>query len=462
MAEPIPAPARDPLRRALGILAVIVFVVVAVGVPMRASYGARTTGDEPHYLLTALSLAEDHDLDVADERREVRYLPFSETPPLIQAEIGSGGRQVEPHDPLLPAVLAPAMALGGWVLAKLVLAAMAAAVAVVTAAVAVRRWGVSIGVAAWTAGIAGASPPLSIYGTQVYPEIAGALCVAVGLWAVTGPVSRRSTALAGVCVLALPWLSVKYAPVAAVLAVAAVVRCLRGGRSRWGAAALVGAWGVGAALFLLAHRSWYGGWTAYASGSHFTGGELTVMGDPDHLGRARRVTGLLVDRHFGLIPWQPAAVALVPALAAWIRRRPPGSVVTLTVLAAGWATATFLALTMHGWWWPGRQVVVVLPAAVLVVAWWADRAGRGVRRVLLALGALGVLAHLALVVGVLTGRHTLIVDFDATIDPVVRAVRPLLPDLRRPGTATALLHATWVAALVGAGWWSWRREITHP
>ena len=463
VAEPTAVPARDSLRRTLCLLASVVFVAVAVGTPMRASYGARTTGDEPHYLLTALSLAEDLDLDIADERRDVRYLPFSESPPLIQAEIGPDGRQVEPHDPLLPLVLAPAMAVGGWVLAKLVLAAIAAALAAITAALAVRRLGVSVRVAAWTAGIAGASPPLSIYGTQVYPEIAAALCVATGLWAVTGEASRRSTALAAACVLALPWLSVKYAPVAAVLTVAALVRCLRDGSAgRWSAAALLAGLGIGGVLFLLAHRAWYGGWTAYASGSHFTGGELTVMGDPDYAGRARRITGLLVDRQFGLIPWQPAAVALVPAVAAWIRRRPPGFAVTLTVLAAGWSTATFVALTMHGWWWPGRQVVVVLPAAVLVVAWWAERAGRTIRRVLFGLGLLGVLAHLALVIGVLAGRHTLIVDFDATIDPVVRAIRPLLPDLRRPGAATSLLHAAWVVAFAGGGWWAWRREATHP
>ena len=34
-----------------------------------AAYGAQTTGDEPHYLLTALSLAEDGDLDVARRAR---------------------------------------------------------------------------------------------------------------------------------------------------------------------------------------------------------------------------------------------------------------------------------------------------------------------------------------------------------------------------------------------------------
>ncbi len=47
-------------------------------------------------------------------------------------------------------------------------------------------------------------------------------------------------------------------------------------------------------------------------------------------------------------------------------------------LLAGWATATWVALTMQGYWWPGRQLVVVLPLAVLVVLVWLARAGRAV------------------------------------------------------------------------------------
>jgi hypothetical protein len=438
----------------MAVVALAVFCIVAAGAPMRASAGARTTGDEPHYLLTAISLAEDHDLDVSDERAEVRYLPFSELPPLIQAEIRPDGTQVSPHDPLLPLLLAVPMWVGGWLVAKLALAAAAAAVAAVTFAVAVRRFGVSSRVAAWTAGIAGASPPLAVYGTQVYPEIVGALCVIVGVWAVTGPRTVRSSAVAALCVTALPWLSVKYAPVAAVLAVAAVVPLLRSSARR--AIALCAVLALGGVVFLVAHRAWYGGWTPYAAGSHFADGELTVMGNPDYLGRAQRITGLLVDRHFGLVPWQPAALLIPAAVVSWLGRAGRGRWLLPAILGTGWATATFVALTMHGWWWPGRQVVVVLPAAVLMVAGWVDRLEAPHRRWAAALGALGVLAQVLLEVGVLSGRHTLIVDFDRTIDPVVHWLGPLLPDLRRPGATTAVLHLVWVGALAASCWWSVR------
>ena len=47
-----------------------------VGLPAHATYGARVTADEPQYLLTALSLAQDGDLDVGDEIEGEAYRPF--------------------------------------------------------------------------------------------------------------------------------------------------------------------------------------------------------------------------------------------------------------------------------------------------------------------------------------------------------------------------------------------------
>ena len=105
------------------------FAAAAAGIGSRASYGARTTADEPHYLLTALSIAHDGDLDVRDEFARMEYLPFHEIPLDPQAAPRADGSLIEPHDPLLPVVLAAPAALGGWVLAKLTLAAVAAALA---------------------------------------------------------------------------------------------------------------------------------------------------------------------------------------------------------------------------------------------------------------------------------------------------------------------------------------------
>ncbi|MEJ7719458.1 MAG: hypothetical protein WKF58_03010 [Ilumatobacteraceae bacterium] len=184
----------------------------------------------------------------------------------------------------------------------------------------------------------------------------------------------RHVAGAAAAVVALPWLSVKYAPVAAVLAVGLVWR-LGHARQVRHLVSLLAAFAVAGATFAALHHWWYGGWTAYASGSHFRTGELGVVGNPNHLGRSRRLVGLLVDRNFGLVPWQPAALAVVPAIAVLARRRPPGSWLLAGMVAAAWLNATFVALTMHGWWWPGRQIVVIVPLLAVAVAWWVQRLG---------------------------------------------------------------------------------------
>ena len=106
----VEAPGHPPLGD--GLVAVVAFAAAAAGIGSRASYGAQTTADEPHYLLTALSLAQDGDLDVRDEFAGQSYRPFHEIALAPQARPLADGRLIEPHDPLLPAILAAPAALG--------------------------------------------------------------------------------------------------------------------------------------------------------------------------------------------------------------------------------------------------------------------------------------------------------------------------------------------------------------
>ena len=207
-------------------------------------------------------------------------------------------------------------------------------------------------------------------------------------------------------------------------------------------------------VFAVGHVALYDGLTPYAAGDHFTGGELEVMGrDPDRLGRTIRLLGLWVDRDFGLVAWAPIWFGGAPALAGLLRRRPAGWDLLVAPLAAGWATATWVALTMHGWWWPGRQVVVVLPLVTLAIAWWVgDRASW---RVLAgAAGAVGALTWGWLVAEVRAGERTLIVDFASTASPWFRLVHPLLPD-GRAVTSTRELFVVWGVLLGAAAVGGW-------
>jgi hypothetical protein len=436
-------------------MAITTLAVTAWCVPgawMRATYGARTTADEPQYLLTAMSLGEDGDLDIADERAAGRYRDFHEVGLPIQERVRDDGARVSPHDPLLPLVLAVPMLVGGWLAAKLTLALLAGLLAAAMLWLAVVRFRVSLRVAVLTVLAFGLAAPLAIYATQVYPELPAALAVTIGVGALLGAPSRSTAAVLTAAVVALPWLSVKYVFVGAALLAVAAFRWWRLGARRH-VVVTVSLVGVAAVLFVVVHQVLYDGWTAYASGRHFAGGEMTVVGEtPDYLGRSVRLAGLLDDRNFGLLTWQPAFLLAVPALAALVWRRPAGWTALAVPLAVGWANATFVALTMHGWWWPGRQVVVVVPCVVVAIAWWAQ-VYRPARALVAIGGVVGACTAAWLTADVLTGHMTLIFDFARTTNPVVRAWRFLAPDGIAGGSTTDAVRVAWLGAFAALAAW---------
>ena len=451
-----PPPYGRGLRTTLVVLGCGVALVTMLGIPAHATYGARVTADEPQYLLSALSLGEDLDLDIRDEIEDERYRTFHRVDLDPQTEATAGGALVSPHDPALPVLLAVPMRVGGWAVAKATLALAAGLLAALTAWVAIRRLGVAPRLAIAAVAVFAVSPPLAVYSTQVYPELPAALVVMAVVALATAPSLGRR---AGVGVVAgislLPWLSVKYAPVAAALALVVVLRLRRRPRV---VLALVGALAVQGALYLLVHRAIYGGWTVYASGDHFTEtGEFSVVGvDPDYVGRSRRLVGLLVDRQFGLAAWMPAWLLVVPALAALARKRPPWAGALVLPALAGWFVATFVALTMHGWWWPGRQVVVIAPLLVLVVAWWLPQVRAGVW-LLAAGGALGIGSWLWTTIEAIDRRRVLVVDFGDTGNPWYRLWRNALPDGADAVARDDLLTVGWVVVLAAMAAWGWHR-----
>jgi hypothetical protein len=435
------------------VLGVATFLWCCLGLAVPATYGGRVTADEPQYLLSATSLAEDGDLDIADELAEERWRTYHEARLPEQTKPLPGGRRLSPHDPLLPVLLAVPVAVGGWVGAKLFMAAVAGVLAVSLVAVA-RRFGVREERALLTAACFAAVSPLAVYGTQLYPELVGALVVTGAAGALLALPSVRAAAGLVVAVGVLPWLSVKYAPVAGALAAVGVVRLLVLGEARRAAAVVAGSVGA-AAVCAAGHLAIYDALTPYAVGDHFVGGELTVMGSsPNRLGRTRRLLGLLVDRDFGLAAWAPGWLLLLPALGALARdgarRRLWPAAAVVVPLATGWAVATWVALTMHGFWWSGRQVVVVLPLAVLAVARWGPSS-----RWVLAGGAAGALTYAWVAVEGLTDRLTWVVDPWRTTAPVLRGLRPFLPDLADPGWLDEVRWVAWVVAaavLLASGW----------
>ena len=297
-----------------------------------------------------------------------------------------------------------------------------------------------------------AGAPLAVYGTQVYPELPAALAVTLAIAALDRPARAGARSLgAGVCIVALPWLSVKYAPVAAALA-AACARGCTGARGDRRLVCVVRRRPRASPASCTSSRTRPGtaAGPSYASGDHFVGGEMTVVGiEPDYPGRAVRLVGLLIDRDFGLVAWNPRLPARRPGARVPRRRRPRRWPVLVAAARVGWLNATFVALTMHGWWWPGRQVVVVLPCVVLAVAWWAASSRTCCARV----AVLGIARRVHLhVVGRRSERRATsgsISTFEHDVEPA-RARRG---GCCCPTTATArprdwVLHGAWLVALV--------------
>ncbi|MFQ5558796.1 MAG: hypothetical protein ACE5GB_14980, partial [Acidimicrobiales bacterium] len=193
----------------------------------------------------------------------------------------------------------------------------------------------------------------------------------------------------------------------------------------------------------------------------FVNGEWLVLGrHPDYLGRSRRLIGLVIDRGFGLAAWNPIYLAVPMSLVAMVKRRVGRWQLLLALILSGWAVATWVAFTMHGWWWPGRQLVPVLPLVAIAFAVWLGRAGRRAAAAMAAAGVFAVAGWLWLVTEASTGRIALIVDFEQTSNPLYRAWRTVLPDHRHLDSSGVVLTALWAVVLLVGSAMVWRRCST--
>lgn len=439
------------------LVGLVSFAAALIGIDARATDGARVTSDEPQYLLTALSLGQDFDLDISDEIADEAYLPFHEVglnPQTI--ELDETGQRLSPHDPLLPVVLAVPTSLGGWPAAKGTMAFLAALTAMATVVLS-RRLGVSRPVSVLVVALFFATAPLSTYGTQIYPAMFAALLLTLG---VLGLTAERPdgvwTVVVIAVIVALPWLAVKYVINAAILALVLLWRIRKASVRRalgWSALLI-----ASAVVYLAVHQRVYGGWTVYAAGDHFVDGEFAVIGtDPNYLARTNRLIGLLIDRSYGLAAWNPAYLLLPAGVAAAVRCKRPHLGVLVASVAGAWIIATWVALTMHGWWFPGRQVIHVLPLVLVVVAALVDQHRRLLKPFVVA-SALGVASWVWLAVEASTDRRTLVVDFDETTNPWYRAWSQLLPDHRIDGAWDQVLTTIWLALLALSTLAAWRRS----
>jgi hypothetical protein len=174
-----------------------------------------STGDEPHYLVTAESIAYDLDVDLTnDYASRDRVLRVVNVFPLgPDAFVYKESGELRPFRGVgLPAVLAPAVALGGLTGARLVMILIAALLADqlyrLLRDLRLRR---RYRVLAWGAALF--CLPVVVFTSQIYPELPGALLVVAALRVMVVGASRTAAlALGSSAAAALVWLHVRYLP----------------------------------------------------------------------------------------------------------------------------------------------------------------------------------------------------------------------------------------------------------
>ena len=368
-------------------------LALSAGLAVQLGQGPSPTGDEPHYLVMAQSLLADGDVRLANNYERGDYLEYY--PGLLEPHFshsGPLGEEYSVHAPGLPALVAPAFAVGGYPAVVVWLAALVALGSAFTwkAAYAFTR---DAGAAWFGWAAVTLTVPLVLHATLVYPDTVAAVAIAMGVLAivrastreprqhtftdgedpVTVPWSTWQSCGLGIAVGMLPWLHTRLALPAAILGTVLALRIWEGtphSRSR-GLMAL----GVPIALsvcgwlasFLMAYGTMnpaasYGGTLPLAIPNLFSG-----------------LLGLTVDQEFGLVPNAPIFLLLLGGFRALFRLNRRLCVELLLIIGP-----YVVASCAYSMWWAGASpparllVPVVFPAGIVFAALWLgqDRPGR--------------------------------------------------------------------------------------
>jgi hypothetical protein len=265
-------------------------------------------GDEPHYLVITQSLLHDGDLKIENNHRQEEYRAYfngSLKPDYLA--LGKDGQIYSIHPVGLPVLAVPAFALGGYHAVVAMLVAMAALAAALLWQWAREITG-SVGAATFAWAAAALTAPFLFNSFTVYPEIPAALAVMVAIGWRTGAASAGVMLCRGAAIGALPWLSTKYAPMAAAVAMVALVRT---GWDRRAMAALLTPIAVAfAAWFAFFFLIWG---TMSPSAPYGLSEPMTLK----HL--ARGAPGLIFDQEYGVVWTAPVLVLAFAGLVQMLR-----------------------------------------------------------------------------------------------------------------------------------------------
>lgn len=337
------------------------------------------TGDEPHYLLYAYTLAHTGSVDLREvyaDGAAGRFYPGDLAPDGHAFDYQDDGHLISVHGIGLPVLMAPVLYLTNSALAirleMIVLSALTASQ--------LFRLLQDSGVAGprdtWLAFAATAlGMPFLVYTNQIYPDVPAALLVVFGTRVVASRQPRTSDLLlAALAAAALPWLHVRYLVLTAGLTIAVLVRFLRLSSPR--GAFLAGTLVLGSLLLMaVAFSAWYSNPLPNApyEGAYLGNAQLAP---PTAAGLYFSGLGELLDPESGWLPYAPVQLIGLIGLAVWARRFPRSAIWAL-VFVGGYLLITSRANGV-GESFPARYLipVVLLVAVPLALALRLDRPTR--------------------------------------------------------------------------------------
>jgi hypothetical protein len=331
-----------------------------------------TTGDEPHYLLAAQSIAFDGDLDLAnDYASRERTLRVTTQFPLDQfraaADLKGSGELRPLRGVALPVLLAPAVRIGGKTAGQLVMVLIAALLADQLYRL-LRDLGFRRGyrLAAWLAVVA--CSPLLVFASQVYPEVPAALLIVISLRVMI----RFADSVLGLAVgatagMGLVWLHVRYIPLALGVFVGLLIAAARepGWRDwRRVAAPVVLPYAIGAAAFAAAFQYWYGSIHPTAPYNRFS---TTSPGDAGWDFLYEYVVGDILSPVHGWIPFVPVHWLGLAAFGVLLVRFGWPAALCVAV-AVGYELLLASAAPVVGWGLPARYLIPLIPLIAIPLA----------------------------------------------------------------------------------------------
>lgn len=398
------------------LVALGVFVVLGL---LTWRVGARQmppTGDEPHYLMTAHSLAVDNDISLLNNYHDQQYRIFY--PGLLAKRTTANfdkTRELPAFGLGLSVFLAPFYGLGlayfpGQLVLflRLIICSITSIAIYQLLALGSTLTARTLPPAVVLLGAVIASPMIT-YCNQFYPEILAFLLVVLALRCFESQPERPWLSSIGLACIApaLLWLHPKYLVLSVLIFLLSAFLLLQQARrssesaSRWvfvvhSLLSIAGLF----SFFLFLHSeygSWspnriYGGWQKQTSLFELIGQlgleRIWVM--------LRMLPGYWLDQRFGLIIYAPLYIAFFPAIYCFIRKDTSRIKIPLLVLLTAHFGLLCWAAQMGGYAPPSRHLVVLIPMILLPIMTLYPKWSRRQKIVFSVLQTLGLIVSVAI------------------------------------------------------------------